>query len=100
MYGPHVNKLNIYIQYPHTALTVPIWSKYGSHGNIWHSAQVWMGAKGTYQVFLFLTYFIDTVILLYLHIICNLMHTFIFSMRLKQQVVRVTLVILQLMMFQ
>lgn len=50
MYGAHVNKLNVYVKNPNGPLGTPIWSKYGSHGDQWRAAHVYMNYKGSYQV--------------------------------------------------
>ncbi|XP_057298293.1 MAM and LDL-receptor class A domain-containing protein 2-like isoform X2 [Hydractinia symbiolongicarpus] len=49
MYGAHVNKLNVYVKNPNGPLGTPIWSKYGSHGDQWRAAHVYMNYKGSYQ---------------------------------------------------
>ena len=50
MYGSHVSKLNVYVKSPSASYGVPVWSKYGSHGNTWKAAHVYMNAKGSYVV--------------------------------------------------
>ena len=50
MYGSHVNKLNVYVKTPSASYGVPAWSKYGSHGNSWKAAHVYMNATGPYVV--------------------------------------------------
>ena len=49
MYGTHVNRLNVYIKNPKaTGLGTPIWSKYGSHGDLWKPAHVYLNYRGPY----------------------------------------------------
>ena len=49
MYGTHINKLNVYVRSPQaTVLGTPIWSKYGSHGDNWKPAHVYMNYRGPY----------------------------------------------------
>ena len=48
MYGQHVNRLNVYTK---TAKKMNLaWSKYGSHGNQWRAAHVFLNSTDPYQV--------------------------------------------------
>lgn len=49
MYGAHINKLNVYVKNPNSNfLGNPIWSKQGSHGDVWKPAHVQMNYRGPY----------------------------------------------------
>ena len=50
MYGAHVNQLNVYLK-TGANLTRPVWSKYGSHGDVWKAAHVLMSATPPFKVF-------------------------------------------------
>ena len=53
MYGSHINQLNVYLQKPGANLSRPVWSKYGSHGDVWRPAHVLMSSSPPFKVCFF-----------------------------------------------
>ena len=49
MYGAHVNQLNVYLKKGNN-LGRPVWSKFGTHGDMWKPAHVYMGAATNFKV--------------------------------------------------
>ena len=50
MYGPHVNQLSVYLKKGNT-LGRPVWSKFGTHGDVWKPAHVLMNGSPPYKVY-------------------------------------------------
>eukprot|EP00794_Sanderia_malayensis_P017044 gene17044-18759_t len=50
MYGPHVNRLNVYVTANNRSLGSPIWSKRGTQGNVWRNVTLTVNNASSFQV--------------------------------------------------
>eukprot|EP00795_Rhopilema_esculentum_P012712 gene12712-3431_t len=50
MYGAHVNQLNVYLETNTANLSRPVWSKFGTHGDVWKAAHVSMNQNPPFKI--------------------------------------------------